>query len=99
MAEAEVETVGEALTVSVCVMVLEPFAFVAMSVMVFVPAVDHVTPLGFCTVEVAGVPPVNVHDQLVGVLVELSVKATPAPVQAVVGFMANAATGANTEGA
>jgi hypothetical protein len=70
VADADVETVGRALTTSVWVMVLFPFELVATNVIVFVPAVAHVTQAGFCVVDVAGVPPVNVHNQLVGELVD-----------------------------
>ena len=54
-----------------CVNVLEPYAFVAVSVAPYVPTTLYVT-TGFCKVEVAGVPPANAHDHDVGELVDKS---------------------------
>jgi hypothetical protein len=99
VAEAEVETVGKALMTIVCVIVLLPFAFVAINVTVLVPAVAHVTPVGFCKVEVPGVPPGKVQAQLVGDPVEMSVKLTAAPTQALVGKNVKSATGGAPAGA
>ena len=50
-------------------------------------------PVGFCAVEVAGVPPVKLHDQDVGVLVERSVKFTLPPVVILVALAEKSATG------
>jgi hypothetical protein len=90
---AVVVTEGAGFTVitSVCVPVPDPF--VAVCVTVYVPAVFHTTPVTFCVVADAGVPLGNVHDQLVGLLVELSVKLTGAPAQIVVVLAVNAAFG------
>jgi hypothetical protein len=55
--------------------------------------------VGFCTVELVGVPPGNDHDQLVGLLVLLSVKLMQEFLQKVVALAVNAATGACAAGA
>jgi hypothetical protein len=73
-AAGAIVTVGKGFTVMVCVVVLLPLLFVAVSEMVYVPAVLKQMLVGFCTVDDPGVPPGNVHDQLVGELVLLSVK-------------------------
>ena len=52
---------------------------------------------GFCEEEEEGVPPVNVHDQEVGVFVLRSVNETEPPSQTVVGEPLNAATGATAQ--
>lgn len=70
-----------------------PEALVAVCVTVYVPAVFHTTPVTFCVVAVAGVPLGNVHDQLVGLLFELSVKFTGEPAQTVVVLAVKAAFG------
>jgi hypothetical protein len=91
--DAVVATEGAGFTVIISVCVPVPEAFVAVCVTVYVPAVFHTTPVAFWVVAEAGVPPGNVHDQLVGLLVELSVKLTGAPAQTVVVLAVNAALG------
>lgn len=49
--------------------------------------------VAFCVVAEAGVPPGNVHVQLVGLLVELSVNVTAVPAHTVVVLAVNAAFG------
>ena len=50
--------------------------------------------VGFCAVEVAGVPPAKVQFQEVGLLVELSVNVTVAPTQTDCVLAVNEVTGA-----
>jgi hypothetical protein len=64
--------------------VLEPYALVAVSVALYIPAEEYVT-AGFCNVEVGGVAPGKFHDHEVGVLVDKSKYETVCPVQTVVG--------------
>ena len=90
---AVVVTDGAGFTVITSVCVPVPDAFVAVCVTVYVPAVFHTTPVTFCVVAEAGVPLGNVHDQLVGLLLELSVKLTGVPAQTVVVLAVNAALG------
>jgi hypothetical protein len=47
----------------------------------------------FCVVAVAGVPLGNVHDQVVGLFVDVLVKLTGVPVQTVVALAVNVALG------
>lgn len=49
--------------------------------------------VGFCATDDNGVPPANVHDHDVGVLVERSVKFTVPPEHSVVGDALKSATG------
>jgi len=75
------------------VAVFEPAPFVAVRVTGYMPAVAYVT-TGFCKMEVAGVPPVKVHCQELGELVERSVNVTAPPAQSVVGAAEKLVTGA-----
>ena len=50
-------------------------------------------PVGFCDVEVPGLPPANVHDHDVGVLVLTSVKSIASPSQITVLVAKKSATG------
>ena len=54
--------------------------------------------VGFCAVELDGVPPVNVQLHEVGVLVLKSVKLTVLPSHKVVGVPLNSATGGTPDG-
>jgi hypothetical protein len=84
---------GVAVTVMLAVLVLDPVAFVAFRVTVYVPALVKVCD-GFRTVEVPPSP--KVHAQLVGVPVEVSVNWTASGAVPVVGDQVKLATGAGT---
>jgi hypothetical protein len=88
-----VAIVGNAVIVITCVVVPVPDPFVAVCVTVYVPAVFQTTPVTFCVVADAGVPPGNVHVQEVGELFEPSVKLIGVPAQAVVALAVNTAFG------
>lgn len=75
-----------------------PFTLVEVSETLYVPGALHVTPAGFCAVDVAGVPPWNVHDHDVGVNEERSVKFTGLPAQITVWFAEKSAIGASVPG-
>ena len=64
-----------------------------VSVTLYVPGVLYVT-VGFCTVDVAGVPPGKLHDHDVGLPVLRSVKFTVMLLQPLVGVPLKLATGA-----
>jgi hypothetical protein len=77
----------------VCVVVPVPLPFVAVWVTVYVPAVFQTTLATFCVVAEAGVPLGNVHVQLVGLFVELSVKLTGVPAHTDVALAVKVALG------
>jgi hypothetical protein len=74
----------------------EPLALVAVSVTSYVPAVEYTT-VGFCAVEVDGVPPGKDHDHEVGVKVVRSVNVTDPPEHTLCGAE-KSATGGNAPG-
>ena len=88
--------VGVALTeicaVLVCVVPV-PRPLDAVSVTVYVPGVLYVI-TGFCTDEVAGVPPGKDHDQLVGARSDASEKLTVPPAQSIRRFAVKSVSGA-----
>ena len=71
----------------------KPKGFVATNVTVYSPGSLYVT-VGFCSVEVAGVPPSKVHDHDVGILVERSVNVTELPKGTIVSDAEKSAVGA-----
>jgi hypothetical protein len=89
--------VGFGFTVITTVEFVLPFALVAVNVTVYVPGVAQVTPVTFCDVDEGGVPLGKVHDQLVGLPVEASVKFTGVPTQTLVALAVIAAVGGLAE--
>src|SRR5258705_10178253 len=77
------------------VLVSEPMALVLVSVTLYVPGALYVT-VGFCAVDVVGVPPGKLHDHDVGLPVLRSVKFTVILLQPLVGVPLKLATGALT---
>src|SRR5258705_13323791 len=75
------------------VLVSEPMALVLVSVTLYVPGALYVT-VGFCAVDVVGVPPGKLHDHDVGLPVLRSVKFTVILLQPLVGVPLKLATGA-----
>jgi hypothetical protein len=77
---------------------LVPLAFETVSVTVYVPAVFHTIPVGFCAVEVAGVALGNVQLQDVGLKEEASVKLLDAPTHVIMLVGVNWAIGGSVPG-
>ena len=77
---------------AVFVSVSEPKALDATNVTEYTPGSSYVT-VGFCSFEVAGVPPSKVHCHDVGMLVDKSVKFTEPPIDTNVSDAEKSASG------
>ena len=84
--------VGTVLTVMVAVAVLLPAELVAVIVTKYTPGVFQVE-TGFCSVEVAGVPPSKIQEKLVELLLEVLLNNTVKGAQPIALLKVNAATG------
>jgi len=92
-----VKIVGIAVTVmkSPIVLISLPLKLVATNVTLYVPVALYCT-VGFCSVDVAGVPPGKLQFHTDGALAEVSVKVTVLPTQIAVGAAEKFATGGVT---